>query len=217
MKTLAKTPYFTKTPGYLKKIFSSMVWELPNPDKKELYLTFDDGPTPEVTDFTIETLQQAKAGGTFFCVGARVVEQTQLMAKLADGGFALGNHTYSHVNGWKEDDSNYLTEIDKCAEVLYSNLFRPPYGRIKISQIEMVKKNFHIIMWDVISGDFDPEIDGEKCLQNVIKHAKPGSIVVFHDSVKASEKLQYALPRVLDHFGGLGYEFPAINLGTVGA
>lgn len=201
--------YFVKTPFYLKKIFSAMTWELPS-GEKDLYLTFDDGPTPGITDFVLDTLAEHQVQATFFCLGQKAEAHPDLMDRIAAAGHAIGNHSYNHPNGWKTDDESYLDNVRQAAQILPGKLFRPPFGRIKITQIEALKKDYHIVMWDVISGDFDESIDEARCLNNMVENAKAGSIIVMHDSPKAESKLRYALPRALAHFKAQGYRFLAV-------
>ncbi len=201
-----RSMYFVKTPFYLKKIFAAMTWELPGEDK-ELYLTFDDGPTPGITEFVLDTLAAAGAKATFFCLGSKAEANPELMARISREGHRIGNHTFSHPNGWKTDDESYFADIEKASKVIPSKLFRPPFGRIKITQIETLRNQYHIVMWDVISGDFDEDINPERCLQNVVDNAKAGSIVVMHDSPKAEVKLRFALPLILEHFKSRNFQF----------
>jgi peptidoglycan/xylan/chitin deacetylase (PgdA/CDA1 family) len=213
MPTTAEPMYFVKTPFYLKKIFSSMTWELPGHDadgKPLVYLTFDDGPDPDITGFVLDELARRGAVATFFLVGSRAAEHPELVARISAEGHAIGNHSWSHPNGWKTSDEAYLEDVRRCAEVLPTRLFRPPYGRIKITQIEALKRDYHIVMWDVISGDFDEGLSAEDCVHNVTGNAKPGSIVVLHDNPKAAAKVRHALPRLLDHFAAQGYAFAAV-------
>ncbi|MFT7589977.1 MAG: peptidoglycan/xylan/chitin deacetylase (PgdA/CDA1 family), partial [Limisphaerales bacterium] len=196
------------------KIFSSMTWDFGKEDKT-LYLTFDDGPTPQVTDFVLSELERVDAKATFFCIGANVIAHPEIMDRIIAAGHSVGNHTFNHVNGWKTDTEDYTSQVAKCAEVLDSKLFRPPYGRIKISQIKELESNYKIIMWDVISGDFDLSINKEQVLDNVMSNAKGGSIIVMHDSVKAEEKIRYSLPKVLDHFKAEGYSFKKIETAAI--
>ena len=209
MEATTEPMYFVKTPFYLKKIFSSMTWELPAEDKV-IYLTFDDGPNPGITEFVLDTLAEHQALGTFFMVGERVLQQGELVARIQREGHAVGNHSFSHLNGWKTSDADYVADVQRCAEKLPTRLFRPPYGRIKITQIEALKRDYHIVMWDVISGDFDADIDAERCFHNIVDNAKPGSIVVLHDSDQAADKLRIVLPRLLAHFAAEGYRFAAV-------
>ena len=201
--------YFIKTPELLKRLYPNQVWSLPAREKS-VYLTFDDGPTPGVTDWVLETLQSHKAKATFFLVGDNAKKHPELVKNIVEQGHHIGNHTQNHLNGWSTETRDYVRNTLKCAEVLETNLFRPPYGRITRRQAAIMKKRFKIIMWDVLSGDFDKSISKEKVLRNVLANTVPGSIIVFHDSLKAESRMKYALPRVLDHFASEGFKFKSI-------
>lgn len=191
-------------------MYPSLTWQIPS-EKKDIYLTFDDGPHPAITPFVLDTLSAFGAKATFFCIGKNVENNTALYQRIIDEGHAVGNHTYNHVNGWKTNDEAYFKEVIKTKEVVDSKLFRPPYGRISRFQVQQLKKLFNIIMWDVLSGDFDRELSPELCLKNVISNTRAGSIVVFHDSEKAVEKLKYALPKTLEHLQKKGFMCRAIT------
>ena len=201
--------YLFKTPWWLKKIYPDFVWKM-STSEKIIYLTFDDGPNPIITPFVLNELKKYNAQATFFCIGKNVDAHPEIYQQILDGGHSVGNHTQHHFNGWKTDDEIYINDIAKAANKIHSNLFRPPYGRIKKSQWSMINSQFSVIMWDVLSGDFDVSLSKEKCYQKIIKHIVAGSIVVFHDSEKAWERLEYALPKVLAHFSQLGYSFKSI-------
>lgn len=203
--------YLVKSPFFLKKYYSNFVWKIPTAEKI-IYLTFDDGPTPEITEWTLATLKTFNAKATFFCVGSNVAKHPEIFQQIISDGHAIGNHTHQHVNGWHTDKEAYFRNIKKCEEVVKSNLFRPPYGRIKKSQYELIKEDYKVIMWDVLSGDFDPKTSPEKCLSNVINNTTEGSIVVFHDSLKAADNLKYTLPKVLEYFVEQGYRFEKLEL-----
>lgn len=213
--------YFIKTPWWLKKIYNRYTWSLPT-SEKILYLSFDDGPHPTVTPFVLDTLQQYQAKATFFCIGKNVAEQHAVYKRILDEGHAVGNHTHNHYNGWKTDDKVYIDNILEAAKWIDSTLFRPPYGRISGFQARNLQqlslnnsgKKTAIIMWDVLSADFDTTISGEDCLKNVLGKATNGSIIVFHDSEKAFSRLEFTLPRVLAHFHNLGYSFRTITMPT---
>jgi len=179
-----------------------------------LYLSFDDGPHPEATPFVLEQLSNFDAKASFFCIGKNVKLYTEIYAAILAADHVVGNHTQNHINGWKNTTENYIADIQEAIKVINSNLFRPPYGRISFSQIKVLRLDpalpQQIVMWDVLSGDFDTTITGEQCANNVIQHAGPGSIVVFHDSAKAMDRLRIALPKVLTHFSKLGYQFKAL-------
>lgn len=201
--------YFTKTPALLRCLFKSCVWKIPTTEKK-VYLTFDDGPHPTATPFVLQQLKAHQAKGSFFCIGKNVVAHPSLYQQILDEGHRVGNHTHHHLNGWKTNTRNYLENILMAAKYIDSKLFRPPYGRISPFQIQQLRRwndaGFQIIMWDVLSGDFDTGIDGKKCLENVLLQWEPGSIIVFHDSAKSWERLRYALPPLLDYFSKEGIQ-----------
>ncbi|PRY54422.1 peptidoglycan/xylan/chitin deacetylase (PgdA/CDA1 family) [Arcticibacter pallidicorallinus] len=201
--------YLVKTPFWLRLIYPSLVWRKLN-DLNKIYITFDDGPIPIVTDFVINTLKMYEAPATFFCIGDNIRKHPEVFQRLKEAGHRIGNHTFNHLKGWDTDDDVYLDNIRDCAALVRSDLLRPPYGRIRKSQIGRLKEafpNMQIIMWDVLSGDFDQQLSPEKCLENVIKHTRPGAIIVFHDSLKAFDRLEYVLPRALKIWKDKGYVF----------
>ena len=204
--------YLVKSPLLLKWYYPSLLW---NKSRKEkvIYLTFDDGPIPNVTDFVLKTLKAFNAKATFFCIGDNISKYPEVFQRVKNGGHAIGNHTFNHLKGWITDDETYIQNILKCQTITQTNLFRPPYGRIKKSQISNLKSkisNLEIVMWDTLSGDFDINLSPEKCYQNVIKHTRNGSIIVFHDSLKAFDRLEYSLPRVLKYFSEKGFTFSTL-------
>ncbi len=204
--------YFAKTPWWLKKIYSNCIWEVPGKEKK-IYLSFDDGPHPTITPFVLDELKKYGAKAIFFCIGKHVITYPEVYKRIIEEGHAIGNHTFNHLNGWKTPDSIYLNDIAEAKNYIDSNLFRPPYGKIsffQLKQLGLPRFNLKTIMWSVLSGDFDKNISGEKCLNNVVLNCKPGSIIVFHDSDKAYERISYALPRVLKYFTDQGYQFEKI-------
>lgn len=205
--------YFIKTPQTLKNIFPAIVWDMPLlGEDKTIYLTLDDGPTPGVTDWTLDLLKQFGVKATFFCIGKNVVNHPELFLRISGEGHAVGNHTFTHKNGWETDNFSYYKDILKCSEVVESDLYRPPYGRITKRQIKTLnQKRFTIVMWDVLSGDFDEKLSKEQCLQNVLSHTKPGSIVLFHDSIKAEQRLKYSLPKFIEHYLKKGYTFNTLH------
>jgi peptidoglycan/xylan/chitin deacetylase (PgdA/CDA1 family) len=183
---------------------------------KELYLTFDDGPVPEVTPWVLDLLREFNASATFFCVGENVSRNPEIFHRIMREGHTVGNHTFSHISGWKHDPQQYLENVVSCARLVDSDLFRPPYGRLCRKQArELRDHDFRIVMWDVLSGDFDRDLDARQCYHNVVDNAKPGSIVVFHDSVKAQKNLREALPQVLEYYTELGYEFRPLAASAV--
>jgi peptidoglycan-N-acetylglucosamine deacetylase len=201
--------YLVKTPNWLQSYFKDYTWKI-NTQEKVLYLTFDDGPIPEVTPWVLGQLAKYEAKATFFCVGENVEKHPEIYQSLLKNGHSVGNHTQNHLNGWSTNNAIYAQNIEKCAQFVDSNLFRPPYGRLKPAQSAALKPNYRIVLWDVLSGDFDPKINNEKCLENVLRCATNGSIIVMHDSLKAEEKLRFILPRILKHYGDLGFRFERI-------
>ncbi len=204
--------YFAKNPLLLKKLYPSLIWDVPVNDRS-VYLTFDDGPIPEVTPFVLEQLKAYNARATFFCIGDNVRKHPDVYEMILRQGHSIGNHTFNHLNGWKTSTEEYISNIDECSKYTGDQLFRPPYGRISPSQIKAFKENYpdsKIIMWDVLSGDFDTKIDAEKCYQNMVRNVEPGSIVVMHDSLKAMPRLEEALPRILKDLSEEGYFFKSL-------
>jgi peptidoglycan/xylan/chitin deacetylase (PgdA/CDA1 family) len=207
--------YFVKTPWWLKRIYSSYLWSV-DTKKKILYLSFDDGPHPQATPFVLNELKKYNALATFFCIGKNVLACPEIYRRILDEGHTVGNHTQNHLNGWKTDNKVYLLDIAEAASHIDSDLYRPPYGRITSFQAKHLRsamggRKAKIVMWDVLSGDFDTTITPERCMENVIFRSKPGSIVVFHDSEKSFSKIQYCLPKILDFFSEKGYQFDALK------
>lgn len=202
--------YLVKTPKFIQSLFPNFYWKTPTTENV-LYLTFDDGPIPDVTPWVLDQLETYNAKGTFFCVGDNVKRHDDIFQQILEQGHTVGNHTNNHLNGWGTDNIQYFHNVRTCARLVKSDLFRPPYGRLMPKQAQFLQRHYKIIMWDVLSGDFDPAISKDQCLSNVISKAKEGSIIVFHDSLKAFDKLQFVLPKVLQHFSDLGYRFEALN------
>jgi len=201
--------FLAKSPEIIKKYYSRLIWDIPNTENK-IYLTFDDGPTPKITEWVLDVLKKHKIKATFFCLGCNVEKYPDLFNQIKLADHSVGNHSYSHVNGWYAEDDYYLSDIEKCKEVVSSNLFRPPHGRIKKSQIAKIVEDYKIIMWDVLSGDFDLKTTPEKCLKNVINNTKSGSVIVFHDSIKAFKNLEYTLPKTIEYLLERGFVFDVI-------
>jgi peptidoglycan/xylan/chitin deacetylase (PgdA/CDA1 family) len=202
--------YLVKTPKFIQELFPNFTWRIPS-QEKVLYLTFDDGPIPEVTPWVLEQLAAYNAKATFFCVGENIQQHPKVFQQVVDAGHAIGSHTFNHMNGWITDNLPYFHNVRHAANLTKTVLFRPPYGKLRRRQTQFLLRHYRIVMWDILSGDFDPSISKEQCLNNVTRHAEPGSIVVFHDSLKAKDKLQYALPRALAYFAEQGYRFEALN------
>ncbi|TXI67813.1 MAG: polysaccharide deacetylase family protein [Flavobacterium sp.] len=208
---------WVKTNRFIKKVFSNLVWDIPNSDKK-IYLTFDDGPIPEVTEWVLDILKSEEIKATFFCIGDNIQKHPEVYKRILAEGHQTGNHTFNHLNGWKTNTQNYVENFKLCkTEYLklsteHSFLFRPPYGKIKPSQSKAIRQlGYKIIMWDVLSYDFDSTISVEKCLENVISNTEQGSIIVFHDSLKAEKNLKYALPKAIQILKNKGFVFDVIS------
>lgn len=202
--------FLAKSPRIIKKYYSKLVWDIPNTENK-IYLTFDDGPIPEITEWVLGVLNKYNIKATFFCIGHNIEKHPQVFKQIKKEGHTVGNHSFNHLNGWKTKDDVYLKNITKCQTLTNTNLLRPPYGRIKKSQIESLVNNYKIIMWDVLSGDFDEKTTPQKCYNNVIKNTKTGSIIVFHDSVKALENLKQTLPKTIEYLLEKGFVFDVIT------
>ncbi len=203
--------YFVKTPFFLRRLYPTLVWK--KPSKNSIYITFDDGPIPDVTPFVLKTLDEYNAKATFFCIGDNVRKYPEIYQSVLNGGHKVGNHTFNHLKGWVTDDDEYLENVSQCAEIVQSNLFRPPYGKIKKTQIKALQSRYpdmQVIMWDVLSGDFDQRLNPEKCLRQVISNTSPGSIIVFHDSLKAFNVLEYVLPRALKIWHKKGFKMETL-------
>ena len=196
------TMYLIQTPKILRALAPSFaIWEKPVlPAEPTVYLTFDDGPHPTATPFVLDALAKYNAKATFFCIGKNVIEYPEIYQRTLQEGHTVGNHTHNHLKGWNTDTNAYVENTEQAAKFINSKLFRPPYGRIKRTQAnELHEMGYSIIMWSLLSGDFDTGLSAERCLENVVFHIKPGDIVVFHDSQKAWDRMNYVLPRVLEH------------------
>lgn len=202
--------YLVKTPRLIQNLLPTFTWRIPT-EEKVLYLTFDDGPIPEVTPWVLDTLRRFNAKATFFCVGDNVKKHPSVFQQVLAEGHAVGNHTFNHLNGWDSENISFFHNVRHCAKLVKSSLFRPPYGRLTPKQSQFLTRHYQIVMWDVLSGDFDQSISKEDCLSNVIASTKRGSIIVFHDSQKAAERMMYTLPRVLEHFAAKGYRFESLK------
>lgn len=199
-----------KTPSLIRFLLPGLVWEVKT-EKKEIFLTFDDGPHPEITPKVLDILDKYKAKATFFCVGENVSKHPQTYAEILKRGHKTANHTYNHLKGWITKNEEYYQNIQKCAAKVDSKLFRPPYGKIGLTQISAIKKDFSIVMWSVLPRDFDRKVTPEECLRNAVSNSKEGSIIVFHDSLKSAENMLFALPKLLDHFSKQGFAFPVLT------
>ncbi|MFA6400036.1 MAG: polysaccharide deacetylase family protein [Salinivirgaceae bacterium] len=196
-----------RPPKWLRALYYSVDWKITD-QSNSLFLTFDDGPTPEVTEWVLEQLDLFNAKATFFCIGRNVEHYPDIYSKIIEKGHAVGNHTYSHLKGWKTPTEEYINDVELASQFIRSNLFRPPYGRIRRKQIKKLKAlGYRLYMWDVLSEDYNAAIGPEKCLEYVMKYTEAGSIIVFHDSVKASKNLYAVLPAILKYYKEKGFVF----------
>lgn len=213
-RLLKKDFYLITTPWWLRKFFPGCIWDIKTTEKT-IYLSFDDGPHPTITPFVLSELKKYNAKATFFCIGDNVQKFPGIYQQVITDGHAIGNHTMHHINGWKNTDEDYLNDITAAKKYISSPLFRPPYGRIKRSQLrQLPTANYKLstIMWSVLAGDWVANLTPQKCFEQVKNNVYPGCIIVFHDSEKAYERMHYALPKVLEHFNRLGYRFKQIEL-----
>jgi len=192
-------------PFWIRAIYpKGLIWRVPT-NSREVFLTFDDGPVPEVTPLVLEILRKYNIKATFFCVGENVKKYPEVYDLLAKDGHSTGNHTYHHVKAWKTDFNVYLSEVEQCSKLVKSNLFRPPHGQINRKIARQLRKDYRIIMWSALSGDYDKNLSGDQCLANAKKYTRPGSVIVFHDSLKARERMEYALPLYIEYCLEQGY------------
>lgn len=213
-----------RTPFFLPWFYPSLIWRMPS-QGRELFLTFDDGPVAGPTEFVLDTLQKFDAQATFFCIGENILKHGEVFKQIISHGHTIGNHTYNHLNGWRTKTHEYYKNIRLCEEMIASQtptglpssgVFRPPYGRIRGDQIKALS-DYHIIMWDVLSIDYNKNLGTDKCLKNTIGATRQGSIIVFHDSFKAEKNLVFALPRYLEYFAERGYIFKSLKFGARGS
>ncbi len=198
-------------------MYPTLSWREKSSHSSTIYLTFDDGPIPGPTEFVLDTLRHYDARATFFCIGDNIGKHPGIFNKVVGAGHAIGNHTFHHMNGWKHSTEQYVADTQACYHQMEQaghtpgRLFRPPFGRITKSQVAALAPRFRIVMWDVLTFDYDRSLDSERCLQGAIRATRPGSIVVFHDSLKAEKNLVYALPRFVEHFKSQGYTFDLLS------
>jgi peptidoglycan-N-acetylglucosamine deacetylase len=188
----------TRIPKLLRSYYPNLVWEGDVEQQNAVYLTFDDGPIPNVTPWVLELLKEYNVKATFFCIGDNVKKHPTIYQRILDEGHAVGNHTFNHVKGWGSSDENYIKNVKLAEGLIKSKLFRPPYGRITKSQIALIEKEYTIIMWSVLTGDYNRRRTPNQCFLNLKRHLKPGSIVVFHDSIKAETNMKFALKKTLE-------------------
>ena len=216
----------------MRALYPDFIWRIPSKEK-EIFLTFDDGPIPEITEFVLEELNKYQAKATFFCIGENIEKYPTIFQQVVNQHHTIGNHTFNHLKGWDTEDNIYIENFKKCKDIIAERcsmfdagfseskhqtlnikhrIFRPPFGRIKRSQAKEILKSHEIIMWDVLTGDYDQNLSKERVLSKTLHHTEQGSIVLFHDSIKASKNMMYTLPRVLEHFSNQGFSFKSINL-----
>lgn len=212
MNSTKSLKYPVKTPFWASWVWPAACWRIQT-QQLELYLTFDDGPHPEITPWVLDQLNQVQAKATFFCIGKNIQRYPEVFRRIIHDGHAVGNHTWNHTHAFHSSADQYLREVEQTDLLTSSGLFRPPYGKMTPGLYRTLRKTHRIVMWDVLSGDFDQQITGEVCAQRVMHHARPGSVIVFHDSQKGWPRLQVALPRVISHFQQQGYRFLSLNAG----
>ncbi len=197
-------------PEFIKKLWRTPVWRI-NPSERAIYLTFDDGPNPIVTPQVLDMLDEYDAKATFFCVGENIQKYPEVFEEVKRRGHTVGNHTFNHMKGFENSAQNYVENVRKADEYIHSKLFRPPHGRIKLSEIRILKKDYQIIMWDFITYDYDRKVTPDDILKEIKKRSRNGSIVIFHDSLKAEKNVLAALPEALKFWREEGYEIKSIS------
>ena len=201
--------YLIKAPAIFQWLYPNCVWKIPN-SKNNVYLTFDDGPSFEVSTQTLKILKAENIKATFFCMGKQIEKHPEIYKQIILEGHAVGNHTFDHPNGWITKNKQYFKNVEKCQNLIRSTLFRPPYGKMKFSQVKHLKSIYKIIMWDVIGGDFDPKTSANDIVNNVVSNSKSGSIIVLHDSRRFGEKMLAALPQIITKLKMKGFNFSTI-------
>ncbi|MFI3315859.1 MAG: polysaccharide deacetylase family protein [Rikenellaceae bacterium] len=200
-------------PLIIRRIFPSLIWNFKNKTSDDtLHLTFDDGPTPEVTTWVLDCLKKSDVKATFFCLAKNVEQYPAIFNRIVAEGHSVGNHSYSHQKGWGMSTGRYVADVDLADDFINSNLYRPPYGRITPRQAHRLSERYKLIMWDVLSCDYSGYCSSQRCLKNVLNGARNGSIIVFHDSEKAFKNLSYALPRAIEELKSRGFKFEKIEL-----
>lgn len=209
--------YWVKTHRLVKWLFPQFIWEVSSTDEKSIYLTFDDGPIPEATPMVLDALARFNAKATFFCIGDNIANHSDIFERIVREGHTIGNHTQNHLNGWNTSLETYLDNVAQCQAEIEKyiqptrKMMRPPYGKIRRSQSRALRQQgYKIVMWDVLSADYDTSISKEKCFENASRHCKAGSIVIFHDSVKALPNMEFALLKLLEKLSKEGYRFKAL-------
>ena len=198
--------YFVNTPKFIQSLFSSLTWKIPSKERT-VYLTFDDGPTKEVTSSLLDILNTEKVKATFFCLGKNVEKHPDLFQEIKLQGHGVGNHSNTHINGWRTNKKQYIEDVDAADKLINSDLFRPPYGKLNLKSKKALQKKYKIIMWDVAGGDFDKTLSVQQVIENVTHNVKPGSIVVLHDNQKFKETILSALPVIIKELKAAHYNF----------
>jgi peptidoglycan/xylan/chitin deacetylase (PgdA/CDA1 family) len=203
--------FIEQPPGLYRIFFPGAIWRIPANDEKCVYLTFDDGPIPHITPWVLDILDQYKIKATFFCVGDNVRKYPDIYQMVIDRQHQTGNHTFNHIQGIRFRTANYLANIEKASRSIAGNLFRPPHGHMRMSQVLALKQHYNIIMWDVVTRDYSPRVTPEKVFNIVKKYTRNGSIIVFHDSLKAEKNLKDALPKSIEWLLNEGYKFKTLD------
>lgn len=203
--------YFVKTPKIVKSIYKNVIWDLPNNDNK-VFLTFDDGPTKNITERILDILFSHNIKATFFCLGKQVEQHPEIFDRIIKEGHSVGNHSYSHLKGWNTEDKTYLDDFRKGEKLIQSSMYRPPYGKIKRSQLKELTPTIKIIMWDVLPGDFSPKNSIEKIVSNTVNNTISGSIIVLHDNNKCGVKMLKTLPSIIEQLKSKGFSFEPIRI-----
>lgn len=201
--------YLVKTPRLIQSLFPRIHWRNET-EEPVVHLTFDDGPIPEVTPWVLDQLGRYQAKATFFCVGHNIEKHPDVFARLLAEGHLAGNHTYHHLDGWSTDNRSYFKNIRMTRDLVGNRLFRPPYGHLRPSQAQFLQRHYQVVLWDILSGDFDRQLQPEDCLRNVLQHVRPGSIIVLHDNIKSFSTLRYVLPRLLESLSAQGYRMETV-------
>lgn len=201
--------FIFRAPSILSRLYPKSIWRKES-TKAELYLTFDDGPIPELTPWVLDVLKQYNIKATFFCVGQNISKNPEIFDRILKEGHQVGNHTYNHLKGWKSSNEKYIDNVKKCQELTNTNLFRPPYGRITKKQFKLLSIDYDVVFWDVLTHDYDQRLKPEKCFKNAVKYTRNGSVIVFHDNIKAEKNLKYTLPLYIEYFLKLNYKFATL-------
>ena len=198
--------FIEQPPWFYRALFPGVTWRMPA-EPKCVYLTFDDGPIPEVTPWVLDTLDRFGVKATFFMVGDNVRKHPDIYQMVVDRGHRIGNHTFNHIQGWRYCTKNYLANVAKAAEYIPSDLFRPPHGHMRIPQTLLLQRKYRVIMWDVVTRDYSPHMTPEGVLQVVKRYTRNGSVIVFHDSLKSERNMRVAMPQAVEWLLAQGYTF----------